>query len=91
MADDIQTAQMAAVDLGARDVVHLEGSTAQWHAAGLLSQVTPLTPSDTEAIDYLFFVHDRHDGNLEAARRYLAWERGLVAQLHPDERACFKP
>jgi rhodanese-related sulfurtransferase len=42
-------------------------------------------PTDSECIDYLFFVHDRHDGNKEAARRYLEWETGLIAQLDDDE------
>lgn len=42
-------------------------------------------PADSECIDFLFFVHDRHDGNKEAARRYLEWETGLIAQLDEDE------
>ncbi len=41
-------------------------------------------------IDYLFFVHDRHDGNLDAARAYLEWETGLIAQCEPDELAVFR-
>jgi len=40
-------------------------------------------------IDYLFFVHDRHDGNKEAARKYLEWETGLVAQIDEQERNTF--
>ena len=42
-------------------------------------------PADSECIDYLFFVHDRHDGNKDAARRYLEWETGLISQLDDDE------
>lgn len=42
-------------------------------------------PPDSECIDFLFFVHDRHDGNKDAARRYLEWETGLIAQLDEDE------
>ena len=42
-------------------------------------------PCDEECIDFLFFVHDRHDGNKEAARRYLEWETGLISQLDADE------
>lgn len=45
--------------------------------------------SDEQCIDYLFFVHDRHDGNKEAARRYLEWETGLLAQLDEQERREF--
>lgn len=44
---------------------------------------------DTECIDFLFFVHDRHDGNKEAARKYLEWETNLVAQLDDQERNTF--
>lgn len=63
---------------------------ADWEAAGLPLETTPDSPADSEAIDYLFFVHDRHDGNLDAARRYLSWETGLIAQCAPDELAAFR-
>lgn len=43
-----------------------------------------------ERIDFLFFVHDRHEGNLDAARAYLAWETGLIAQCEADELAAFR-
>ncbi|SMC77043.1 rhodanese-like domain-containing protein [Polynucleobacter kasalickyi] len=46
---------------------------------------TETIPPDLECIDFLFFVHDRHDGNKDAARRYLEWETGLIAQLDQDE------
>lgn len=68
----------------------LEGGMAAWRAAGLPVEATPDLPADAACIDYLFFVHDRHDGNKEAARRYLAWETGLVAQLDARERAAFR-
>ena len=68
----------------------LEGNLATWRDAGLPVVASPDTPSDTDCIDYLFFVHDRHDGNKDAARRYLAWETGLVAQLDADELAAFR-
>ncbi|HEX7126795.1 MAG TPA: sulfurtransferase, partial [Thermodesulfobacteriota bacterium] len=49
-------------------------------------------PDDASAIDYdyLFFVHDRHQGNLEASRRCLVWEMGLVDQMDERERAEFR-
>ncbi len=68
----------------------LEGGMAAWRDAGLPVQATPALPADADCIDYLFFVHDRHDGNKEAARRYLAWETGLVAQLDAQERSAFR-
>ena len=46
---------------------------------------SPTLPADSDCIDFLFFVHDRHDGNKDAARRYLEWETGLIAQLDEDE------
>ena len=45
--------------------------------------------SRDEAVDRVWFVHDRHDGNREASLQYLAWEMGLVAQLDAEERAEF--
>lgn len=68
----------------------MAGGQAALAAAGAAMEATPDSPSDEEAIDFLLFVHDRHDGNLEASRRYLAWEQGLLAQLDPDERAAFR-
>lgn len=52
--------------------------------AGVPVESTPDQPPRRERIDHLYFVHDRHDGNLDAARQYISWETGLVAQL--DER-----
>lgn len=46
---------------------------------------------DAACIDFLFFVHDRHAGNKDAARRYLAWETGLIAQMNAAETASFSP
>ncbi len=68
----------------------LAGGMAAWKNAGLPVAATPDVPSDADCIDYLFFVHDRHDGNKEAARRYLEWETGLVAQLDADELNSFR-
>jgi rhodanese-related sulfurtransferase len=47
-------------------------------------------PDPSEAIDFPWFVHDRHDGNLDSSRRYLAWETGLIAQLDEAEKAAFR-
>lgn len=84
---------LAARDLaedGCTEVAAVAGGQAALAAAGAAMEATPDSPSDEEAIDFLLFVHDRHDGNLEASRRYLAWEQGLLAQLDPDERAAFR-
>lgn len=78
-----------AVGLGVVDVKLLEGGPAEWAAAGLTVVTTPLDPPDADCIDYLFFVHDRHDGNMDAARRYLEWEMGLLGQLDDSEKQLF--
>ena len=62
-----------------------------WRAAGLNIVATRDTPTDDMCTDHLFFVHDRHDGNLDAARRYLEWETGLLAQLDEAERSALAP
>jgi hypothetical protein len=48
-----------------------------------------LLASENRSIDYLFFVHDRHDGNLAAARAYLEWETNLLQQLDQQEQSIF--
>ena len=68
----------------------LDGGLAAWKKAGLPVEASADSPPDADCIDYLFFVHDRHDGNKEAARRYLAWETGLVQQLDAQEIAAFR-
>ncbi|MDR3100957.1 MAG: sulfurtransferase [Paraburkholderia sp.] len=68
----------------------LAGGFAAWTRAGRSAPATPDLPRDEDCIDYLFFVHDRHDGNKAAARQYLAWETGLLAQLDDAERAAYR-
>ena len=77
-------------DAGYSNVRVLDDEVDAWIAAGLPLVSTPDFPVDSARIDYLFFVHDRHDGNAEAARRYLAWEIGLLAQLDQQERGIFR-
>ena len=70
-------------------VMRLEGGFAAWVAAQLPVESTPELPVDADCLDYLFFVHDRHDGNKAAARQYLQWETGLLAQLDQRELDAF--
>jgi rhodanese-related sulfurtransferase len=51
---------------------------------------TPDHPPNADCLDYLFFVHDRHQGNKLAATQYLQWEQNLVSQLDHQERSSFK-
>ena len=93
IADDPRIAALAAGELAPvqRERARLlRGGHAAWVEAKLPVESTPAFPPDNDCIDYLYFVHDRHDGNLDAARRYLAWELGLVAQLDARELAGFK-
>jgi rhodanese-related sulfurtransferase len=92
IADEPAVAACAALELQSLGVMHqvLAGGLAAWREAGLPLQASEHMPPDRECIDFLFFVHDRHDGNKEAARQYLAWETGLVAQLDARERAEFR-
>ena len=79
------------VELGYTDLLWFEGSLDIWRRAGFEIEQTPNYPTDQECIDFLFFVHDRHDGNMDAARRYLEWETGLLAQLDDQERGILQP
>lgn len=69
----------------------LDGGLDAWRTAGFAVQDDPASPSDEQCIDFLFFTHDRHSGNKDAARQYLAWEIGLLAQMSDNEIASLKP
>jgi rhodanese-related sulfurtransferase len=92
LADQPGVAALAALDLaeaGIGEVRLLAGGHEAARAAGLPVAATPGTPGDADCIDFLFFTHARHEGDAEAARRYLAWEINLVNQLDAQERAAF--
>ncbi len=93
IADDECTVKCAAKELrewGAKRIwVNLD-SPIQWTQAKLTVEITPELPPNEECIDYLFFVHDRHDGNKVAAREYLAWETNLLSQIDEQEKSAFK-
>ena len=91
--EDAVVAELAALDLTELGVGKLRVCMAtkeQCVAVGLDWILTPGEPTDGQSIDYLFFVHDRHDGNKAAARQYLAWEMNLLAQIDEQERGAFK-
>ena len=86
-------ARLAAPDLRAltdAPVAILQGGREAWTQAGLPTEASPDTPPDAERIDYLFFVHDRHQGNEQAMRDYLSWEEALPAQIEADGDARFR-
>lgn len=67
----------------------MPGGIAAWREAGLALVSTPDLPADGDMIDFLFFVHDRHSGSMESARRYLEWETGLIDQMDGQEMSVF--
>lgn len=92
VAEDADVARLAAVELldaGVSDVRLLEGGIAGWINAGYPTMSSTDTPANRECIDYLFFVHDRHAGNREAMKQYLAWETGLMVQLGEQDKSVF--
>jgi rhodanese-related sulfurtransferase len=91
IGDDTPRAALAAASLiacghaGARIV---EGGLPALREAG--ARLGPGRAMDlTEAVDIISFAHGRHDGNADASRLYLSWEKGLVAQLSAAERSQF--
>ncbi|MCC7485485.1 MAG: sulfurtransferase [Burkholderiales bacterium] len=93
IADDAGVARAAARDIeeaGSSGAALLHGGLGAWKAAGYPTESSPRNPPDAQCIDYLFFVHDRHAGNREAMKRYLAWETGLLAQLDEQDKASFR-
>lgn len=91
VAETPAIAELAASELPAHELYVLEGGLPAWQAAGFPVESSPDQPAASERIDYLFFTHDRHDGNKAAARQYLAWELGLLDQLDAQERNTFRP
>jgi rhodanese-related sulfurtransferase len=86
------TAKLALLDVQSAidaPVAVLEGGTDAWIAAGRKTESSPDTPPDSEAIDYLFWAHDRHKGNKVAMNTYLDWERDLPNQIAEDGDAKF--
>ena len=92
IADDTTVAQLAALELEQAGVAQIQvnkDSATTWQAAGLKVVANPALPTDQDSIDYLFFVHDRHDGNRVAAQRYLDWEVNLLNQIDEQERSSY--
>ena len=93
-SSDPWQATLAAKDLieaGRAPAALVFGPQEDWAAAGRPYEASPESPPDSDCIDFLFFVHDRHDGNLESARQYLAWETGLLARMDESEKAALMP
>ena len=98
LAEDAGVGQLAALECDAWfaqrsspiDIRICTEDPAQWEASGMSIHQSPNQPPDDVCIDYLFFTHDRHEGNLDAARQYLAWELALTGQIDSAERSAFR-
>jgi len=93
LAEEIDVAKVALIDMkeiGVKEVHICAANATAWQGTTLPMEATPDTLPDDQCIDYLFFVHDRHDGNKAAARQYLAWEMNLLAQIDEQEKNAFK-
>ncbi|QJI40545.1 cystathionine beta-lyase [Pseudomonas sp. ADAK2] len=88
LADDPRLAAFAALELPEHQRQQTRFASS---APGFSLQEDVNTPPDEQCIDFLFFTHDRHSGNKDAARQYLAWEIGLLAQMSAEEIASLKP
>lgn len=87
-------AELAAIDLRERGLARLsrlDGTPDDWRNAGLTVVASPDQPREKDCIDFLFFVHSRHEGDLEASRRYLEWEVNLLQQVDTQELSTLNP
>jgi cystathionine beta-lyase len=92
VADHADIATIAALELPEPQRAHVRWLDFRaWQAAGMPVQEGSSNPPNEQCIDFLFFTHDRHSGNKEAARQYLAWEIGLLGQMTKQEIASLKP
>ncbi|WP_050469401.1 rhodanese-like domain-containing protein [Herbaspirillum chlorophenolicum] len=74
----------------ALQIAVLPGGLDGWQAAGLPLDDTPALPADSERIDYLFWLHDRHAGNAEASAAYLQWEADLPELVGDASEAGYR-
>lgn len=91
-AEDDAIGALATIDLAefaGRPVALVEVGIAGWRAAGRRFASSADEPPDSERIDYVFWNHDRHDGNHEAMRAYLQWELDLPGEIAKDGQAGF--
>ena len=73
-----------------KPIAILSGGRERWKAEGRPIERTPQDAVlQEDRIDFLFWVYDRHLGNDQAARDYLAWEEQLPAQIEADGDATY--
>jgi rhodanese-related sulfurtransferase len=75
---------------GNRMVALAVGNADAWRVAGIAVAASSNVPSDADRIDFLFWNHDRHEGNFESMRAYLRWETELPPRIEADGTAGFR-
>ncbi|AHF79198.1 Rhodanese-like domain-containing protein (plasmid) [Sodalis praecaptivus] len=83
-AEQTELAHAVAWDLRTRFRIAAQvvtGDAAAWQAAGWPLVEDDASLAESERSDFLFWLHDRHSGNLQASRDYLAWEASLPAAV----------
>ncbi|MGE4336308.1 MAG: rhodanese-like domain-containing protein [Pigmentiphaga sp.] len=91
MGDDLARLRLLAHELeanGFADIYISEVGDDFPQSTGL-SVVSRRDMPDKSCIDYLFFAHERHEGNKIAAKVYLDWETNLLLRIDAQERATF--
>lgn len=93
MADSDNRALLVAGDLArlypGKDIAVLRGGLTSWRDAGGKVASSPAIPADDDCKDYLFWAHDRQQGNDVATMTYFNWELGLPDQIDRDGTAIF--
>ncbi|MDJ0958925.1 MAG: rhodanese-like domain-containing protein, partial [Arenicellales bacterium] len=94
ISNDNEAATLFAFDLKQRGVNgairRLNENVENWKQAGLDIVTNDDCLADKDCIDFVFHTYDRHSGNADAARAYIAWETGLVDRLDAQERNSFR-
>ncbi|ETF01069.1 sulfurtransferase [Advenella kashmirensis W13003] len=86
-----QTLQELTSKSGAQtNLAIVDGGFNAWERAGLEVVIERQALANHERIDYLFWLHDRHAGNLEASAAYLQWEADLPRQIGAASEAGFR-
>jgi len=91
LAEDEAVALLLARDLRheERTVAVLADGLQAWRQAGLPVESGAGAVGELKRIDFLFWLHDRHEGNAESSAAYLAWEADLPRAIGDPATAGF--
>ncbi|KAF1021627.1 MAG: hypothetical protein GAK30_01687 [Paracidovorax wautersii] len=90
-APDDRLARLLALEfLDVAQVSILQGGLPAWQRSGLPVDASPQSPPDEQRIDFLTWLHDRHEGNAQASAAYLQWELDLPGSVGEASAAGFR-